>query len=214
MQEQKLQPRPDGTSIGIAFLRQRTKGDTEKYRKKRTSIDNSSCLKSCFSSLFTYIVDLYNSNKTYVHCEVVYPVENEKDNVIAFAMFSDTGMTRMERTFSDPSYVCIWITVTKEQYQRGYNFCMKNYTRNVSFDFSGMRRLPICPSPIPKKNAYWCASFTIDFLHQIDCLVYYRSNTLDVDDIYLLLQNGKRTIIGATSKEKTQIMNIIESGIA
>jgi hypothetical protein len=208
MSKYTLSPSQTDFRVCIAYVDRKTEEELNKNREKNTDIyKDKTGLYRFFTSIMETIIRRYNSQQNYVHCEVVFPVDNSPGECIAFAVFSDLGLVRQQRTFANPSYNYIWLSVSKEDYWNSYQFCMDEVEKKIKFDYSGVKRMPVWPRNPPITRSLWCASFTVCFLHKIGILKYYRINTLDVDDIIEILNQSNRKILGFTPLQ----MNTIKS---
>ena len=178
------------TTIGIAYF------DSSKLDKKKSNayIRNAGCT--------TWVQELaaqwYTSLHKYCHCEVAFVDENptEDNTCIAYGVFSESGVFRENRTFGNPGYCWIYLSITNEQRRKAEEFCKKQVGK--PFDEQGVKFMPIWPSSTPTKDKWWCASFTVAVLHQIGFFTCYRTNELDVDDVVKVLESHPRRIESAS----------------
>ena len=179
--------------MGIAYVdrTQERKINEAKYKKLESQ-------RPFFS--WDNIIDWYSRNQNYIHCEVVFPIDEggikQTNNSLAFGVFSDKGVFKMERSFSNPAYSWVYLWVTVDEYFRARNFCENQVGKKYDHESTSWR-LVLWPTFIPDKDAterWWCGSFVHAVLQEIGMLKTHRLNTLDVDDIVRLVHNSTRKI--------------------
>lgn len=193
---------PDFNSgrITLAFVVHKTE-----QRRNRARYEAAARARGCCSiaALRAKVIGCYNNMQRYSHCEVGFPLVNGGDKVLAFASFSDKGVVKMSRTFSNTSYQYLHLTVTREQMIAAYKFG----TSQVGAHYDGRSaswRLICCPPTVSRggrrasDSSWWCASLAHAILQHAGFLVHYRLNTLDVDDIVDTMEHSLRTTEGAT----------------
>ncbi len=182
------------TTVGIAYV-DRAKLEKVKNDKKSGEYIRNSGITTCIQER---IAQWYVSKQKYCHCEIAFVNEHESQETtcIAYGVFSDSGVFREQRTFSNPAYNWIYLSITEEQRKKAERFCMRQVGK--SFDEQGSKWMPFWPASHPTTDKWWCASFTVAVLHELGFLKYYRTNTLDVDDIVKALEKSSHVIQSMT----------------
>lgn len=182
-------------SIGIAYVNQKQYAELNAQKLKNQRDEHCCC---SFKRCQIYFHSIYNSKQRNVHCEIVFPLDDETSkNCLAFGAFADKGVKKMTRSFSNPSYHWTYLSVTDEEYTKAMNFCLGQVGKQFDSSSAGWRLL-IWP---PKSNddQWWCASLVHAALIKMGLLKNFRLNTLDVDDIVQLLAKSRRVIPGKIS---------------
>ncbi len=187
-----------GQLIGIAYV------DRKVYRKQNKQ--NFARLKRkqrfcSFERLKTKINDVYNSIQTYVHCEIVFDSSNIEGKTCRAYAALEEGVITMERTFSNPAYRWIYLSITNDEYLKAIEFC-ENQVGKEYDTIATSWRLLVWP-PTATQDKWWCASFVHAVLQKIGMLRNYSLNTLDVDDIVnLISQSERKTSMRMTPLER------------
>lgn len=185
--------------ITLAFVVHKTEQQRNRARYEAAAQARGCC---SLAALRAKAIGCYNNMQRFSHCEVGFPLVNGGDRVLAFAAFSDKGVVKMSRTFSNTAYQYLHLSVTSEQMQQAYAFAKRQV--GASYDGrSASWRLICCPPRVTNgkrasDNAWWCASLAHAILQRAGFLVHFRVNTLDVDDIVDIVERSPRTTEGAT----------------
>ncbi|KKK90635.1 hypothetical protein LCGC14_2721030 [marine sediment metagenome] len=180
------------SQIALIYVDRQMERDENYKRRQKMMKKTTFC-----SKLKLYMIDFYNSFQKYIHCEIIFLSEQNKNNNInclAFAAFEDQGVVKTQRTISNPSYCYIFLKVSKKQYDNAKKFCEYQVGKNYDSQ-SASWRLLVWPIRKSINNTWWCASFVHACLQKIDLLKYYQINTLDVDDIVSLVKEHPERIL-------------------
>lgn len=140
-----------------------------------------------------HVTEWYMSRQKYVHCEIAFPDNDPRsDTCVAYAVFVDKGVVKMDRTFSNPAYHWIYLSITDEQYQTAMRFCEGQLGKPYDYNAAGWR-LALWP-PAAGGNSWWCASLVHAVLQKVGLLVHHQINTLDVDDVVETVKRSRRVI--------------------
>lgn len=148
---------------------------------------------SFFSRMREFFTEIYLLNKKYVHCELALPNIEDSTSCIAYGVFSDQGVFKKTRTFSNPSYGCLILSVSQSELATISDFCTSHL--NEPFDEKGYIWSPFWQLK-SKKKTWYCTSFVIAALQSIGILKGYPITSLDTDDIVKILSNHKKFING------------------
>jgi hypothetical protein len=162
----------------------------------------------------SWFVKTYQKQQRFVHCEIVFPLDgrdfyNDEDGKnVAYAVFNMYGVVKMTRTFSNPNYRWIFVTVTEREYRYVAAFCDLQFRFCSGKDFydkygvirsffwpkpalaSGYWRKVLSTKKIDRREKlmegikWWCASFVSTALIEIGMLAGYNPYSLEVDNIY------------------------------
>jgi hypothetical protein len=203
-------------NIGIAFYNVSLERENSDKLQKQTPTSSPTPRKS----LFARVLDLYQKRQRFRHCEVAFFPSTNDDTCLAFGVFTNVGVWRNNRTFSNPNYTWINLTVSGEEYRNALHFCESCVGKGV--DWEGLKRLQFWPettqgqrqqtsvSPFASSpDIFWCTSFTVSVLHRMNILTSYRSNSLDVDDVYDLLEHHPASHEAMTPLDIKHIQDLI-----
>ncbi len=166
-------------------------------KTKRQERDQGCCCACCLQS---WVMSMYNARQTYVHCEVSFSIGPESINCLAYGVFAKEGVMEMKRTFSNPAYHWVYLSISHKEYLTAKAFCQRQVGKPFNAEATCWRLMVWPPKSDGKK--WWCASFVHAVLKKIGLLLSYPINTLDVDDIVRLVSKSNRRIkIGASPLE-------------
>lgn len=153
-----------------------------------------SCMWNYAESSF---IKYYVSKQRYNHCELGFPLEEDKSKCMAYGVFRECGVFSKERTFANSAYKWIYLKITGSQKQRLLDFCDNQIGK--PFDYSGVKWSVIWPNKYSSKTykdrkKWWCAPFIVAALQQIGMLTYQHPDCLDVDDIINLVKESEKII--------------------
>jgi len=151
------------------------------------------------------LLDFYFKDKKFVHCEVAFVEERQGNMCLAAGVFEEDGVFFKYRTFDNPHYTYITLSVSETQYSRIRKFCLREANKKCQFDFYGSKMSVIWPAST--KGKWWCIPFVICALQQGGILLGYRPESLDADDIYYILNNCNGKVLGLppnTLEDKTK----------
>lgn len=185
--------------LGVAYVDRKMEEELKKQGKKRDFAQGT----GFFKMFYEKITRLYLMSQKYTHCELVFMEgEEDSDNVTAYGVFSDEGLFKKQRTLSNPAYRCIFLRITTPEFKRVKKYCDAQVTLNQQygnpFDDSGMRWSTVWPMEMTPQKGWWCTSFVVSALQQIDILKGYSPNAMDTDSLIEILQGHKRTVNGLT----------------
>jgi hypothetical protein len=210
---------PDGpdsmSTIGIAYVDGKMEAELKKNSaqvKRKYSVT-----PGLFQTLYHHLVSYYQGTQIYTHCELVFPQERSNSGTyLAYGVFSDEGVFVRERTFTNPAYKVLYLSLPRKNVSAALAFCKSQVGKG--FDEIGMRYSAVWPlRTSPKKRGWWCTAFTATALQRAGVLREYQPNSLDTDDIVglLSLHTGKVTgtlgLVGSTESDKKFINKMFYS---
>ncbi len=204
-----------GGIVGVAFVSREKdlKLNAKAYAEAAARRQTGCCLGWCFCELKRAVYDAYTSSREYIHCEIVFPTDGDRTKCVAYPVFSDgesSGVTKQMRTFSNPSYDMIYLTVNPTELKKIVNFCDEHVGDKFDYVATGWRFV-VCP-PEATRETWWCASFVHAALQEINILTDHRLNTLDVDDIRGELESNPRKIsFGGAPPDRKALENTIQT---
>jgi hypothetical protein len=155
---------------------------------------------------------MYLGSRTYIHCEIAFfkKLQHRKpgdNNCLAFGVVLERGVFQMERSFSKGGYSWIFLKVTPAQILNMYVFCMDLVAHKEKYDGVGVQRSKIWPkfASNKKRDGWWCNLFVTEVLQSGGFFTTVVAETLEIDDMYHLLENHEKRFIGMSSpfeKEK------------
>lgn len=192
------------TLLGVAYMKRSTRErirssrDHERSSTARTVsapggiFGMGSGTPSVVASLLERLSSVYIARQTYVHCELAFMKKDQANNCIAFGVFTETGVFCKERTFSNPDYEWLFLSVRPDQAAAIYRFCMLKVKIDGStggdFDRWGAFRSCFWPVSAHERKGWWCISFVVRALQEGGILLCYIPEAMDVDDTVELLQ--------------------------
>ncbi len=204
-----------GGIVGVAFvsrekdLELNAKAYAQGVARRRTGC----CFGWCFCEMKRAIYDAYTSSRTYIHCEMVFPADGDGTRCVAYPVFSDgesSGVSKQMRTFSNPSYDVVYLTVNQRELTKIVKFCDEHVGDKFDYVATGWR-FAVCP-PEATGETWWCASFVHAALQEINILADRRLNTLDVDDIRQELESSPRKIsFGGAPSDRRALEDTIQT---
>lgn len=182
------------TWIAIAYMdRERDqKVNNERYQKRLEEKENDKS-RTSWNKLVDWLTDWYMTHQEYVHCELAFPDPTNDSVCTAYGVFSNCGVFASERTFGNPSYQWIFLSVTCREAEIVREFCRKQL--NKPFNSTGPHRAVIWPQRAIQSR-WWCVSFTVSALQTIGIMKYYRGETMDVDDVITIMEQHRRVMTG------------------
>lgn len=197
--------------LTIAYISRERDLEHNHERHEEARASRALCTARAWRDRF---IEMYSARQQYTHVEIVFPLDSLTPDerakyrvktpkgfpisecVLAFAAFSDRGVTVMARPFTNKGYQFREIQVTRDQVNRALAFALKQVGR--PYDSVGASwRLLVWPSA-PTRERWWCASLTHAILQRVGVLKNYPLNTLDVDDIVHLVKQSSRAKAGTT----------------
>lgn len=191
--------------IGVCFVN-RTKEEELNSERKKSYISKEE-EKHKQAGIFSYLMymakrkltDYYVGKMKYTHCEIAFMDDpksnNNNDMCKAFSVFGDKGVFLKDRSFSNPAYEWIFLSITATQYNNMQKFCEKQLGKG--YDLYGMRMLAFWPRPCPS-DSWWCVPLIVSTLQEGGIFVGYRPYALDVDDVRAYLTNHTNVIKSMT----------------
>lgn len=197
-------PNLESTLLGVAYMKRNTRERIQSSRgQERSSAARTisapggifgmgSGTPSFITSILDRLSSFYISRQNYVHCELAFLKKDKADNCVAFGVFTETGVFCKERTFNNPDYEWLFLSVKPDQAAAIYRFCCLNVRMDGriggDFDRWGAFRSCFWPVSAHERKGWWCISFVVRALQEGGILICYIPEAMDVDDTVELLR--------------------------
>lgn len=180
----------DGNWIGVAYLVAKdevglmeiaSRNDIEEQSNTRVKINQG--------FIFTLIdrLSAWYLSGTSGHCELILPRPDKHiDQVLAYTVFSDKGVTKSNRDFKRQEYKFIYLNVTAFQVKMAREFCDKQLGK--PFDKIGMALSLIWPKT-ENTDSYWCVKFVTTVLKHIQVLRFYNPCMIETEELIYILSH-------------------------
>jgi hypothetical protein len=158
---------------------------------------------SLFKQVRRRLIQWYISGQSFSHIEIAFPEDSPKKKCLSFSAYGKTGLEMKERTYENPAYELIYISVTSAERAQIQTFCeasvcVSNEIRERGgrsvYDESGMFWSQIWP--VYNDSKYWCLTFVVRALQKIGMFAYVKAETFTIDDAMAYLQLHKRSLKG------------------
>lgn len=180
--------------IAVAFARKKARNSN--FTTKEENEKEKNIFFDYLKRIHDYFLEKYIYEQNYIHCEILFPeVKDQYENCLTFGVFEECGVWKKYRSFNNPEYDYLYLKVNEKEYLKIYNFCADAEKKGQKFDFIGSRISLFWP--LRFKNKWWCTTFVVESLQKgANILKYYISTSLTVDDVFNLLYQSKRLMIG------------------
>lgn len=169
--------------------------------------------KSGEFSFFSCITSKYfNFSKTvYSHVELCFikPSLNVTD-MESYSAYSHTtpAVVVQDRSFSNDCYEYIFLKVNEKQRRECRKFLHDQLGKN--FDFKGSIRSPFFSRTDVDYESWYCCSLITEALISCGLLGGIRSNSIEIDDLYDILNNHSKKTIFQTPRQISQKVQQIQ----
>lgn len=178
--------------IAVAYLDPELADEMEVSEKRKSRLEKIYNERGNIQFMIEYLTQKFVSKQKYIHCEIVF-IKDGILKCVSYAAFADFGIQRLERTYQKDSYKWFFISSTQKQREKLMKWCDEQV--GSPFDAAGLRRLLYWPRKNlkrkNKKTHWWCSSFVISALQQIDLFKYINPASIDVEDVIALLHSTK-----------------------
>lgn len=193
--------------IGLAFLR-RDAGETEIENQKKDKLydrlESQTAAETrewngVFSTLYLVVLrlleDSHSKSCTFSHCEICFYCSPEgtrefgNDFMISCGTQQKSGVQLVARRFNH-KYKWVFLTVTEAEMHIVVKFLCKQI--NKGYDLDAATRVYTNPRPtVSNCNRWYCSELVMSALKMLPCPKFHehRSNCVEVDDIYVMVQN-------------------------